>query len=620
MRKLVIAVSVMALAVAMCILSSSLADESDAAYEERTLTVYLYSMDNPGELDCRFYDDMPSTPYVRFEDVFNIYSGVELDVEDNGGGKFTMTNTDGVSVVIDIENDTVSSDDYHAFTYFFTTGVHWTEEEGKDPKALITRYATETVVAPARTVFDLSAYGLDIRGEGEVWMPVTTASDLVCGPGMFYTVYSGVSFYCFYIYNFLDGSLFPDPMWDEILDWIEDSGGVRPDDLTEYSYNELQFRMDVFWGNVERTDFSRMAASVGLDEALEKYSDGSRAVKEMLLDPSIEVYAVGLKGLASLVQDGGHTVLDASSYAYVGSIYPDFEEYAEERLSGLSLPEAEDRFAISDNAKQARAEAWGEGDYHSRGDTAVYTMDAFDSLWGWDEYYANGGDYPDDTVGNLLRAMDMASADPKIRNFIIDLTTCDGGDVDVMLIILAMISGCQPDQCYTDPVTGAKYVDRVHVDVNLDGRYDERDLHKRCDLNFAILTSELSFSSGNSLPILAKEVGVTIIGERSGGGCAALMSCCTPEGFVQTLSSYFLQTSSDFDTIAFDSGAEPDVKLDVPERDGMPDYSSFYDITMLSRIMYERYPPEDAPSEIAVILAAAIIILAALLLIGGIRR
>ena len=52
----------------------------------------------------------------------------------------------------------------------------------------------------------------------------------------------------------------------------------------------------------------------------------------------------------------------------------------------------------------------------------------------------------------------------------------------------------------------------------------------------------------------------------------------------------------------------------------MPDYSSFYDITMLSTIMFEQCPPEDAPSEIAVILAAAIIILAALLLIVGIRR
>ena len=45
----------------------------------------------------------------------------------------------------------------------------------------------------------------------------------------------------------------------------------------------------------------------------------------------------------------------------------------------------------------------------------------------------------------------------------------------------------------------------------------------------------------------------------------------------------------------------------------MPDYSSVYDITMLSTIMFEQCPPEDAPSEIAVILAA-------LLLIVGIRR
>ena len=52
----------------------------------------------------------------------------------------------------------------------------------------------------------------------------------------------------------------------------------------------------------------------------------------------------------------------------------------------------------------------------------------------------------------------------------------------------------------------------------------------------------------------------------------------------------------------------------------MPDYSSFYDITMLSTVMFEEYPPEDAPSNLATVLVTVIAIIAALLLYSGIRR
>ena len=146
------------------------------------------------------------------------------------------------------------------------------------------------------------------------------------------------------------------------------------------------------------------------------------------------------------------------------------------------------------------------------------------------------------------------------------------------------------------------------MDVNLDGVYDEKDLCKRYDLNFGILTSRLSYSAGNMFPILAQEMGVTVIGERSGGGCCATTKAAIPEGFTEYMSSYCMFTRSDLDAAAFENGAVPDVPLDVPETDGLPDYSSFYDLERLSTIMNEQYPDGKDIGDIGMVMVLIVIV------------
>ena len=81
-------------------------------------------------------------------------------------------------------------------------------------------------------------------------------------------------------------------------------------------------------------------------------------------------------------------------------------------------------------------------------------------------------------------------------------------------------------------------------------------------------------------------------------------------------------TSEIIPSAAFDRGADPDVRIDVPERDGVLDYSAYFDIDSIGRIMDEIHPEkeEDAPSEIAPVLGAAVAVLVALLLLCGILR
>lgn len=581
--------------------------DADMDYEERTISMYT-SPSDPSDIQCRFYEDLPNIPYVKFTDIFNTIFETTLEITDNGDGTFTMTNENDVSAVFDNVEDTISSDSYHEFIFDVVP------DSISEKQSFPVDYAlAETVIAPSRTVLDLSAYGFDMRGEHEVWIPTAIASDLLCGIRRCLIIYSGTSLYCFDNTGHWGGNLFPQQMTNEILDRIADSEHMRTADMIEFSYNELCFKMDTFWGNTKRTGFSLMMASMGLDAALESYSDSSRGVKALLLNEMDYNYAVGLIGLDRLVFDGGHTQLGLIPNWYMTYFYDDQMEYVEEKLSELSLSNVFDRNTAVERARQARTAAWGEGNYHVSGDTAVFSIDTFEGLSGWDVYYQEKDDYPDDTLGDFLRALDAASADANVKNFIIDLSLCSGGILGTVEAILTIIKGQEARDWTEDSLTGARYTHYFLVDTNLDGVYDEKDLCKRYDLDFGILTSRLSYSAGNLVPNLAKEMGVTIIGERSGGGCCTLTACASPEGFTEYMSSSDMHSKSDFDTIAYDRGAIPDVPLEVPETDGLPDYSSFYDLELLSAIMNEQYPKENDNGNFGI--TAVLVTIAAIVMI-----
>ncbi len=93
------------------------------------------------------------------------------------------------------------------------------------------------------------------------------------------------------------------------------------------------------------------------------------------------------------------------------------------------------------------------------------------------------------------------------------------------------------------------------------------------------------------------------------------MICSSPEGFLQYMSSFEMHSTSDFDPIAFDQGVIPDVYLDVPEVDGVPDYSSYFDIGMLGAIMDELHPVKEHSTfyDAALALIIALVFVGALL-------
>ena len=252
-----------------------------------------------------------------------------------------------------------------------------------------------------------------------------------------------------------------------------------------------------------------------------------------------------------------------------------------------------------------RPKVYGEGvTYVKKGDTAVCVFDSFNERneKAWKDYYAGKGPMP--TVENapkddmviFLDALKKAAADPEVKNFVIDITANGGGSADIVLAITSLIL----DKSYIsqdNSLTGQRAIVEYEVDRNFNGVFDAADKDVRYDLNFAVLTSGMSFSCGNLFPSILKDNGVPVLGATSGGGACAIQAMCTADGFCFQISSFRARLNSlDGDNI--DSGVTPDIPIDndgrvevkLSEENSLmvKDYSKYFDIDYLRSLLESR--------------------------------
>ena len=112
------------------------------------------------------------------------------------------------------------------------------------------------------------------------------------------------------------------------------------------------------------------------------------------------------------------------------------------------------------------------------------------------------------------------------------------------------------------------------VDSNHDGKYDADDVYGD-DFNISILTSPVSFSCGNLLPVFAQHKGdAKIIGQTSGGGECVVGSTFMPSGRAIKHSSNTVLCHYDGEKVTrgVELGATPDIEIP---------YYQFYDIDAL---------------------------------------
>ena len=552
------------------------------AYTEKEVPVLRDSLDSDETATLRFYADLPNVPYMEISDYYNTFYLACTDeteglTEAREGSCFTLTNLGGYTAEADIDADTITAEDATAFfsaAYYLLLEV---EEESDENYPFLQE--EDMICLPeecAPLTLRLGDYGIDLRGgEDGLYLPLGTLSDLYATTDNRYTVYNGEKLYAEdYMEVFQTGSA---------IELDEDFGAPfhapRAADLAEFTYRELCFNIDTFYGRPGQEYLHEALEKASLDEILSKEYP---RVKRLLLSADYTDFFAGLSLLLhGCLFDGGHTgmiskLLWEDEDLLTAALEPLFEEEC-------AVPFLAALFGGMGSApgSEAQEAAYQKDFYLEQGDTAMIRFHAFEvDSDAWKAYYAGTGEMPleGDTLGTVYAGLRRAASNPAIKNVVFDVSCNDGGNSGAMVAVEWLTTG-QGSVRYRNRLTGQTQIGSVRVDANFDGVFDERD-RPFTQFRYAVLTSSYSFSCSNAFPFFMREQGAMILGEQSSGGaCAIRISAAGGIEFSMSSADSCIVTETGG---SVDNGCPVDVELLAEAGDP---YAPFYDLAVISEAM-----------------------------------
>lgn len=579
------------MALTMCLsftFNANVVKASDA-YTEQTAIVHVYSEDNIQPLQIRFYKGL-SAPYIKLTDYYRYLTGKEMSVQKNSDGDYTFKSAMGATAVIDTDENTLYSSDFDNFINTTITKQDNVPNVYYDGYPFVEIYGATPDKAPEPKTIDFDNYSIDLiedESQGDIWIPYLTASDMFSGVVMYRMLYDSKEFYILdenSDYTYMD--VVPsDKYQGNVKNYLKE--GKRDKSLAEYSYNEMCFVYDNYFGYPEQMGLGAEIKEKGLDETLKQHDIFTAQAREWFLSDDPAEYVAATVILDDYLSDGGHTYLgDMGATYFSEDTIDDAKQLLYSMDFGFSNTVAlGTKFEKMQYLQQMKQDKWGDEYFHIEGDTALFSFDSFVAdEQAWRDYYENGGELPDDTVGDFKRALD-AAADANVKNFVIDLSSNGGGSADVVFLMACAMTG-NAKMSYQNAIGGQFTTVQYLADINFDKVFDYKDFEPY-DFNFGVLTSDYSFSCANFLPAICKSEGIAILGEQSGGGACAVIPLGTAEGGVYQISSAMRLSYPDGTSV--DGGVPVDVNLVSVNADGTNDYSAFYDLQALSSAMNEFY-------------------------------
>lgn len=558
-------------------------------YDVRNIDVISFEGNNKGEATCRFYNDLPTIPYIDINSYYNFLLDKDVEISKVQNDTYLVKTYLG-EATINVKDDILHSEDYNQFinTTFYRSGD--SRNVYYDGLPMLKPAELHSDKNPVEKTIDFSEYKIDFKYDnGKIWAPLITFSDMFKGVTMIQTFYNGDKIYLVDSNSPSNPYFYTREYYTSITDTFY-KGGVRDEKVAELSYYEMCFTVDHYYGYPGRTPIESSIKENGLDYTLDNFSDSTRMTKQYLLSTDVEEYIAGILMLDNLFDDGGHSVIfsgarlftETNAFKEKFSYQKILEEY--ENSGYVELPEREMIDYIE--LQRVRREATNGKTTAYKGDTYLFCFDSFNmdvSKW---NAYLNGQTQilPNDAIGNFFRALEEAESIPGIKNFVIDLSINGGGFGDVVMYMMAVLTGSASMYFYD-------HIDERHIrqdylaDINLDGKFDELDKVPPYDFNFGFLCSDISFSCANLLPALAKDAGIALLGQKTGGGACAVLDNCSMEGLYYRLSSYVHLNDTKFNSI--DAGVDVHYDLFTTE-DGIS-FDNVYNLDLLSENMNEFY-------------------------------
>lgn len=591
---------------------STVADErpDGGAYTEKTVPV-VTKVAPDSKVTLRFYNDLPDVAYISAADFQSIVlPGSTMKVTHTGVGEYTLDNA-GAKAVVNVNKDVFVSSDFDAFTNMMDLLQPGMANVYYDGMPFVRYKSIKYMPAVSTVTLDFAKYGIDIHadGKGAVYFPFATLADIYSDLFYHHAGFNGEKVVANTSVNEISLARI-DPDYNKTLL----SKKTRSQSMADFAYRELCFAMDHFYGHPGRVALDASLKAKGMDRTLEEDLPAGRTIKKLLKSTNLAEYFVGMSGLNALYYDG-HTSMDISSV--MGRDRSKYEDLVSE-VRGLQEKHKDVMDAIREGRssmggryqdvmaiRTQRPECYETQDtYIKKGNTAVCVFNSFNTRAedAWNAYYAGKGPKPNindnkgDSMVIFLDALERASADPEVENFIVDITSNGGGSADIVMAMTSLIMN-KSYLSYDNPLTGQRSIVEYEVDRNFDGVFDKKDKKVHYDLNFGVLTSQVSFSCGNLFPSMLKDNGVPVIGETSGGGSCAIQAMCTADGFCFQISSF----RSRLNTLSgenIDAGITPTIPIandEMVEIEGPNDmkikvknYEDFYDIEEVGKLVQKR--------------------------------
>ena len=556
-----------------------MAAQAEPEYEMQDVTAYLFDGEHPTEMTLAFKSDLPTIPYIKVTDYLNaVYKADDFAATKQADGTYLVGSaTSEYTMTVDPNDEVVSFEKYYDF-------VSQSPNVASDMNVTFAEMIERGYDGGAKPAsFDLGAYDIDIMEiNDEAYIPVPTMNDL------FMRLYNAAQYldgelYFLHSSDTLTGACYYDR--GKLFERME-----RPASEAQFNYNELCFMMDTSYGAPSRCKLAEKILADGFDKTLDS-SDRLKKAKTYLKSENLLDYNIGLIYIGIDLFDGGHTAPGQDINTAI-AYYPDsklvtalkelltdpdrvedkdiFLEYvAQAGARDTVIAEISQDRATTIPAQYATVKEWedcGAGLYVA-GDTAIFTFNSFTLP----------------IVDAFKWSVDKA-AELGMKNFVVDLSTNNGGVTQVGCYMLALMAN---KKLQTNEFTLYNYYrasdergyEKAVLDLNLDGNIDDADKAVSYDLNFAFLESRCSYSAGNLTPVLAKEMGIAVLGENSGGGGCALNIDFTASGYFMNVSGMTKLSATDPD-IDVDLGAKPDFVLA---------YDKMFDSEILSSKIHEFY-------------------------------
>ena len=517
-----------------------------------------------------FYKD-GNVPYVGLNELISIFSRAftkninhTIDKENKTYTFSYSYNAKDYTMSIDWANDKITASSMDFFTYLLNQIAEPTHEYIKD--------ANRKATGDKEFTLDLKAAHIDaIFFNDDILLQVDVASAIMLSYRLLNLAFNGDYYYFFKGYGSTTNG-------EEMRKSSKNSNSM-PADLRKATNNGLLFILDNYYGLKDYKDIDSFDDVLFYQEEIQMYLNNSNPY----------LHNIGYDLLLHGYLDDLHTnaVTNSVYHKYEDNDFKiNFEELGSHitdylanikkyKAASIALPKLEE----------------GEKPLRYEGNTAFIKLNSFydngltythegsklrDDAWKYSSFYLVKQSLDDIREYNKTH-------NSAIKNVVLDLSENGGGELKVMNGILGLLTNEDIINPKTNIHTSADILEAYKVDANLDGNYTDDDAYT--EFNYTLLISDISFSAGNYMPSIFKDMKLgKVIGINSYGGMCIVGSKVLLDGTIIKLSSETMLRSKTLDSdgkfTEIESGVEPDYPIP---------FAKFYDLKYLDSFINNGY-------------------------------